>query len=101
MPMKRVPFYCSCLLVVSCLTGIVGCSPTGRTTTVTTTREYEYEPRASYARYNRRSPYRDEPTIAERITEPVTDDDGGLFDIVGDVITLPFKLVGAVFDVLL
>ena len=100
--MKRVLFHCSVPLALLCVVGAGGCTPTGRTTTVTTTREYDYEPRASYARYNRRSPYyRDEPTIAERITEPVTDDDGGLFNIVGDVITLPFKLVGAVFDVLL
>jgi hypothetical protein len=73
-----------------------GC--TNRRTTVETTREVE-STQADRARYNAD---RDDGRVVER-TETTTvekhdSSDGGLFSIIGDIIALPFRAVGALFS---
>lgn len=89
-------------LIVSILIGYIlmtsfsGCASRG--TTIETRREIESTDvdRARYA------PDRDDGRVVER-TETTTvenhdSSDGGLFSIIGDVIALPFRAVGALFS---
>jgi hypothetical protein len=77
---------------------VAGCGETTRTTTVRTERydDTVYDDRAAYGGYVDRDARVVETEVAEN-----DGDDGGLFDIVGDVVALPFRaldgLLSAVF----
>ena len=77
-----------------CVTPITGCS-SGSSSTVTTT-EVRRAPDSNYYSANNYDDSAVEVTKTETVTEE--DDKGhGVFGIIGDVIALPFRALGAIF----
>lgn len=93
--MNRKPssVFLSILLITGVSLSFSGCSGHRRTTTTTEVEATDTN-RARYA------PAPGEPEVVER-TETTTVErrsDGGLFSILGDIIALPFRAVGALFS---